>query len=80
MVIRSWRCRAHSLDEVDSAKGGQVGQKRFAQLYLSTKCHLQACGQILDSRSFPLSLRTPKTNFGRGSYGHQKLALHFSSN
>ena len=74
MVIRSWRCQAHSLDEFGSAKGGQLGQKRSARLYLSTKCHPQACGQILDSRSFPQSLRTTETDFGRESYGHPKLA------
>ena len=80
MVIRSWCCRAHSLDEVGLAKGGQLGQKRLARLYLSTKFHPQACGQILDSSSFPYSLITPETYFGRGSYGHPKLALHMSSN
>ena len=47
------RCRAHSLDEVGLAKGGQLGQKRSPRLYLSTKFHPQACGQMLDSRSFP---------------------------
>ena len=53
MVIRSWHCRAHSLDEVSSAKGCELGQKRSAKLYLSTKFHIKACGKILDSRSFP---------------------------
>ena len=79
MVIRSWHYRANSLDEASSAKGYQLGQKRSAQLYLSTKCHPKACGQILDSRSFPYSLRTPETDFGQGSYGHPKLTLHMSS-
>ena len=74
MVIRSWRCRAHSLDKVGSAKGGHLGQKRLALVYLSTKFHPHACGQILDSRSFPLSLRTPETDFRRGSYGRPKMA------
>ena len=80
MVIQSWHCRAQSLDEVSSAKGCQLGQKRSARIYLSTKFHPQACGKILDSSIFPYSLRTPETDFGRGSYGHSKLALHMSSN
>ena len=80
MVIRSWHCRAHSLDEISSAKGCQLGQKRSSRLDLSTKCHPQTCSQILDSRSFPYSLRTPEKDFGRGSYGHSKLALHMSKN
>ena len=72
MVIQSWHCRAHSLYEVSSAKGCQLGQKRSAQLYLSTKCHPHACGKIIDSRTLPYSLRTPETDIGRGSYGHPK--------
>ena len=80
MVIRRLHCRTHSLDEVSSAKGCQLSQKRSAPLYLSTKYHPQACGQILDSRRFSYSLRKPETDFGQGSYGHLKLALHISSN
>ena len=38
MVIRSWHCRAHSLDEVSSAKGCQLGKKRSARLYLCSSC------------------------------------------
>ena len=44
---------SHSLDEVGSAKGGQLGQKRSARIYLRTKCYPQEFSQIIDSRSFP---------------------------
>ena len=41
--------------------------------FLSTKCHVLACDQILDSKSFSNSLRTRKSEFRRERYGHSKL-------
>ena len=37
------------------------------------KCSLKAHGWNLDSMGFPYSLKTPKTEFRRRSYGHLKL-------
>ena len=59
MVIRSWRCRAYSLDEVDSAKGGQLGQRRSAWIYFEHK--IPSTGMWSDSRLKDLSIESKNT-------------------
>ena len=65
MVIRSWHCRAHSLDEVGSAKGGQLDQGRSARPEevgsAIFEYQIPSIGMWSDSRLKELSIESKNT-------------------
>ena len=65
MVVRSWGCRAYSLDEVGLAKGGQLGQRRSArpEEVSSTifEHQMPSIGMWSDSRLKELSIGSKNT-------------------